>query len=1172
MRLTALTLSRYGNFDNERITFDARPGVLNLLLAPNGSGKSVLRAAFCDLLFGIGGQTSMGFRYGYPGMRLTAEAIDSNQEPFAFGRRKGRGNTLVDNQGVALDPAKVARLLGGTDRPRLERLFALDTERLRLGESDLLASDGELGAALVSGAGGAHDLRAMRKSLEETRDNLAPIRRSSQRPFYMALDRFLDARKRANSSLLRPDQWQRQQQDLDAAEQCRAEQNRIADIEFAEIARLERVRRVIPWLAAHDAAEAWLLANPDAPVLDAALAPRLAEARSAIVMAEQRVLRERETAAHLAERIGQIVVDDLLLGEVAEIERLAEATGAARKAMVNLPAVTARALALTELMAARLRELGSPLPVERAADVIPPRAVVNRARRLIQAFTARQEAVQAAPGRIAELQRERDAVAAQLLESLTTEDNSDLEVLVKEIRADGDPARRRRDAVASRSETAETLAAMLARVPGWTLGDVALVALSPLLPDTYERHAAEVVETRSEAATCLSLLQSARRETNEARERLAAATKSMPVLDDGALERARGRRDDGWQLIYRRLFTTDPPTLLEEQNFAGPLPLSRAYERAVTAADGIADRLIGEAELVERSRAAETALRDAEARAYDAETRHAQAAQAREAVERNWKQICGVLPLGDQPTIRDVHGFLAARDRVIEARRAHLAAAAAETALQASHANWTTRLAAMLAVRGEATLFALLAAADKHLAAVQQAGHDRAVLQAKREAADKALAEALERHRQAGIALAEWKDDWAHAMQELDRAADEDPRVTEDILQVYSDLDHGQKELAALGEQISGMQRDLARYGEEAQALAGRVAPDLDTTDPFLLVGALRQRGRQAGELAKQRDLLREQLLAASKSTAVAERQMADRRAALRAILVLVGAETVEAAEHRLTLAGERERQAAGLAEAKGKLHQTGDLRPLLKIRDEVAAAPIEDIPGHIDKAVQRRKEAQVAAQEAAATASALAQQMQQVAAETGASDAVTDQQSAIATIGRVLEEAMVHHVAAEMLDCALATVEQQNQSLLVQRIGTLFSRLTGGAYTRVLTEIGDDNVTRLILLQHDFPDERQCVRELSEGTRDQLYLALRLAAIEEHAAVAPSLPFIGDDILQTFDDDRALAAMQVLQQISRRVQVILLTHHRHVLDLAARLPSGSVHICRIGGVSLEAK
>ena len=90
MRLTALTLNRYGNFDNERMTFDARPGVLNLLLAPNGSGKSVLRAAFCDLLFGIGGQTPMGFRYGYPGMRITAEAITRTRSRSPSDAARGR--------------------------------------------------------------------------------------------------------------------------------------------------------------------------------------------------------------------------------------------------------------------------------------------------------------------------------------------------------------------------------------------------------------------------------------------------------------------------------------------------------------------------------------------------------------------------------------------------------------------------------------------------------------------------------------------------------------------------------------------------------------------------------------------------------------------------------------------------------------------------------------------------------------------------------------------------------------------------------------------------------------------------------------------------------------------------------------------------------------------------
>src|SRR4051794_10826747 len=104
MRLTTLSLRNYGNFESEDIVFDTSPGKINLLVAPNGSGKSVLRTAFCDLLFGISGQTPMGFRFGYSGMRLSADAITKDGERFTFGRRKGQGNTLVDGAGKTLDP------------------------------------------------------------------------------------------------------------------------------------------------------------------------------------------------------------------------------------------------------------------------------------------------------------------------------------------------------------------------------------------------------------------------------------------------------------------------------------------------------------------------------------------------------------------------------------------------------------------------------------------------------------------------------------------------------------------------------------------------------------------------------------------------------------------------------------------------------------------------------------------------------------------------------------------------------------------------------------------------------------------------------------------------------------------------------------------------------------
>jgi ABC-type uncharacterized transport system ATPase subunit len=76
MRLTSLSLENYGNFANARLALDPQPGHINIAVGPNGVGKTVLRQAFHDLLFGIPGQTKMAFLYGYQGMRLFAEGID----------------------------------------------------------------------------------------------------------------------------------------------------------------------------------------------------------------------------------------------------------------------------------------------------------------------------------------------------------------------------------------------------------------------------------------------------------------------------------------------------------------------------------------------------------------------------------------------------------------------------------------------------------------------------------------------------------------------------------------------------------------------------------------------------------------------------------------------------------------------------------------------------------------------------------------------------------------------------------------------------------------------------------------------------------------------------------------------------------------------------------------
>ena len=73
----------------------------------------------------------------------------------------------------------------------------------------------------------------------------------------------------------------------------------------------------------------------------------------------------------------------------------------------------------------------------------------------------------------------------------------------------------------------------------------------------------------------------------------------------------------------------------------------------------------------------------------------------------------------------------------------------------------------------------------------------------------------------------------------------------------------------------------------------------------------------------------------------------------------------------------------------------------------------------------------------------------------------------------------------------------------------------------------------------------------MSDGTADQLYLALRLASLEQYLNHNEPQPFVVDDILVRFDDDRSAATLKVLADLSQKTQVIFFTHHRHLVALA---------------------
>ena len=75
------------------------------------------------------------------------------------------------------------------------------------------------------------------------------------------------------------------------------------------------------------------------------------------------------------------------------------------------------------------------------------------------------------------------------------------------------------------------------------------------------------------------------------------------------------------------------------------------------------------------------------------------------------------------------------------------------------------------------------------------------------------------------------------------------------------------------------------------------------------------------------------------------------------------------------------------------------------------------------------------------------------------------------------------------------------------------------------------------------------------------MFLALRLAAVEDYLKTAEAIPFIADDLFVNFDTERAKAGIKVLQQLSELTQVLFYTHHSHLVELAREQMGPDVNI-----------
>lgn len=165
------------------------------------------------------------------------------------------------------------------------------------------------------------------------------------------------------------------------------------------------------------------------------------------------------------------------------------------------------------------------------------------------------------------------------------------------------------------------------------------------------------------------------------------------------------------------------------------------------------------------------------------------------------------------------------------------------------------------------------------------------------------------------------------------------------------------------------------------------------------------------------------------------------------------------------------------------------------------------------------------------------------------AAEAAVEAAQALAAVTENVEEYVVHQMAARLLDREIDRYREENQGPILERAGVMFSRVTQGEFERLTTDFGDGDELVLVCVRRNGGNVP--IQGLSDGTRDQLHLSLRLASIEQHAARNEPVPLIIDDALVNFDDQRAQAALELLGEVSQRTQVLFFTHHSRLCELA---------------------
>ncbi len=1152
MRINRLDLTRFGPFTDMTLDLSA-PGT-HLILGANEAGKTVSMVAIRQLLFGIPVRTTYGFLYAMQDLRLGAKIADKDGGSLEIVRVKKRLNTLRDPDGNALGEGVLARFLHDVSEEVYASLFTVGHEEVVKGGKALLDTDGEVGRALFSASRGTADLSAVMKKLDNRAGEL--FKKGGAKPLLNAAIReFKDVSAEAKRTLVNAPQVVDLEEELTAAQEDHDQVVAKRKELWGQRELFVRVRVVRPLLANHlDFVSRQSELKTQGPMVGSDVQSSLKDAQSQRRDGEVDQRAAKSAINRLGGKLDELAVDTNLLEHQDIIERLTRKVGGYDQNEEDLPGLKAKVSTLERALDQLRRRLpdGCPLTEEGLSGL-----AVNQEQQIRQLTASRAKVEGDFKYAVDEFEETKNALESRSKELERLDEPTDVITLVEaiaRIRKAGYIEANRTDTIANLEAIDRKLASKLTRLGLREADPRAIAAIAVPTIETIRRHRDEFETLAGAIARLEDQIEELESQQDETNEELAQLLRSKNPLTIDDLLASRSSRDEGWRLI-RGIWLGESGDVDCEPTWADGRPLQDAYESAVKSADDVADRLHREAGAVEQRVLLELKLEDLaddlDKRNENLEKERAVTKEADAAWGQLWEPF-GITPQSptDMENWHDDYktsAKLSDETRTLEGKVAEL---------EATITRHCSDLIASLTSIGKSapewlSLLDLLDHAERIAADEEQAQQLHSIATTAYIEEESLLKRRAKTHERADAAMTAWQDEWSSAVTMLGLKATASTGEANSVLDVLRDISKERAAHEDLQRRISGIKRRSDEFTDGVMSLLSALDgsdDDCADADPSAAVRILSRRVNEAQEIATESKTITEEREKQEMLQDEAELAVEEAEKLIEEMVQVAGVddesellEAIDRSEKNVRLLDQINQVEDNLREATGK-----QLNQIKAEAGELADVEIEPEVQQLDLEIEVC-EAQI--KEKQTNIGELTNQRSLIGSSGKAADLTTQAQQCLASVVDYADDYVQTLLARQLLEERVKAYRDEHQGPLLTRARELFRGLTLDRYIGLDTDTDDKGNS--LLLARNASDKLLKISALSTGTRDQLYLALRLAALEQFMARRGPLPIILDDLFVHFDDERTKAGLELLSQLADKTQILLFTHHQHVASQA---------------------